>query len=329
MRIFFLTILLLISQLSFSQNIEEKIILQTDLEKAREQIMNLREDGALVVRLFLTKKKIELYRKYGEEKLANKLETKLALENSLIITGFADSTFSFCPVYFIDTKDYGRVINGEKSGYFLNKNLEKDSTIIMNEDYFFFVERSPVYDQVNLDDSYKTSVTSSAPVVSDAFVIKDLNMNQLVKPFPFYKKIFFADNLKSNTGFYLPAKDNTKGGVWYITPPLSVLEKLAWKNKKNDYVDRMSVIKTERGLSEKQILSLSKNISTYFKNEYSLKKKELTLPFNIYKLNARLLNYYYSTILGVQRAEEKVIEKEKRIEEKAKKKPLESSASNN
>tara|TARA_B110000037_G_C17125828_1_gene508046 strand:+ start:912 stop:1850 length:939 start_codon:yes stop_codon:yes gene_type:complete len=310
MRILFVSILLLLVNVnSFSQENEKELSLNTDAEKAKIQIVKLRNEGALVVRLFLTKKKIELYRKYGNEKLANQLKAKLMLENSLIATAFADSTFSFCPVYLIDTKDYGRVINGEKSGYFLNSNLEVDSSITMKEKYFFFVERGPVYDQVTADNSFTRSETTSAPVLSDAFVIKDLDMNQLAHPFPFFKKIFFSNNLKANIGFYLPTKNDNKGGVWYFTPPISISEKLALKNKKDEYLTSIKLIEKKTKLTEIALNRLSKNITFYYKSEYGLKKTELTLPFNIYRLNVLLYNFYYPTIARIQRGKENALKK--------------------
>lgn len=316
MRILFATILLLLSFNSFAQNKEKELVFESDAKKAKSQIIQLGNEGALVVRLFLTKKNIELYRKYGKEKLANQLKAKLTLENSLIATAFLDSTFSFCPVYLIDTKDYGRVINGEKSGYFLNSKLEVDTNIVMKEAFFFFVERGPVYEQVNSNDSYKRSETTSSPILSDAFVIKDANMNQLVKPFPFFKKIYFADNLKRNTGFYIPTRNNSKGGVWYFTPPISIVEKLALKEKKDEYISSMVVIEKKTGMTENEISRISKNITAYFRNEFGYKKTELTLPFNIYKLNVNLLNYYYGALAGIERSEERALEKQSRKESK-------------
>lgn len=320
MKILVVTLLLLLTQNVFSQEKEKELVLKTDAKKAREQIIQLRNDGALVVRLFLTKKKIELYRQYGNEKLANQLKEKLDFENSLLVTAFSDSTFSFCPVYFIETNDYGRVINGEESGYFLNKNLEVDSSIVMKEDYVLFLERGPVYDQVSVDDSYTTSETSSTPVLFDALVIKDINMVQLVKPFPFFKKIYFADNVTSNTGFYVPTRNNSKGGTWFFTPPVSITEKLALKDKKEEYLNRIAVIEEKTGFTEKQLTSISKNITTYYKNEYGLKKTEVTLPFNIYRLNVKLLNFYYAAIESNEKLDEKAIEKLNKEEEKLKNK---------
>jgi len=252
----------------------------SDVKKARKQIVALKENGALVIRLHLSKKKINLYRKAGKTKLADKLQEELDNNNYFIALAFQDSTFTFCPVYVIDTKDYGRIINGEKSGFFLNENMEVDSSIVMEEDYFLFVERGDVYEQVG-DGNFKNSVTSSSIVITDAFVIKDENMNQLIKPFPFFRRITAYSNLGSNLGFYSISLKK-----WVFN--YNFIEKTDERYERNKAI----ISKRLRNMSKEEIHKDSKNISAYYKNIYKIEKKDLNIPYSIYKFNVKLMTYY-------------------------------------
>jgi len=238
----------------------------SDIQKARTQIIKLKEEGALVVRIHLSKKNIALYRNAGKTKLADKLQEKLDRDNFFTTLAFLDTTFSFCPVYVIDAKNYSRVLNGEKSGYFLNKDLNVDSSIVMKEKYFFFIDRGNIYDQVSKN--YKTSETSSTPVLQDVFVIKDSNLEQLVKPFPYYRRILGYTKLHTNLGYFSVSENR-------------------WISK----ID-VSKIRKRTNMSKEEIIKDSKNITEYYKRLYGLKNNELVLPYNIYQLNVKLINYY-------------------------------------
>lgn len=181
MRLIIAILFLSFGTASFAQS----KVFKSDRRKAFAQIEALKDGGALVLRLTLHKKNADLYRKAGNTKLADRLEKDLRKKNLLLATTFLDKSFSFCPVYIIESKNYGRVINGEKSGYFLDKNLKIDSSITLNHDNIFFVEIGNVYEVVRKDDSFLKSELTSTPIVQNALVIKDKNSNQLMKPFPF------------------------------------------------------------------------------------------------------------------------------------------------
>lgn len=181
MRSLVVILLVVMSLNTLAQSKEFK----SDRKKAFAQIESLRDGGALVLRLSLHKKNADLYRKAGNIKLADKLEKDLRLQNQLLATTFLDESFNFCDVYIIETKDYGRVINGEESGYFLDRDLNIDSSIVLTHKNILFIEVGNVYEVVRRDDSFLKSEVSSTPIVQNALVIKDRNMEQLMKPFPF------------------------------------------------------------------------------------------------------------------------------------------------
>lgn len=159
-------------------------IYESDRQAAFAQIMGLKDSGAIVLRLILHKKNADLYRQAGNTKLADKLEKDLRLSNKTLALSFLDESFNFCPVYVIESADYGRVLNGQESGYFLDKNLNIDSSIVMKEKYFLFIDIGSVYEVVRKDDSFLKSEVTSTPVIQNALVFKDKNLQQLFKPFP-------------------------------------------------------------------------------------------------------------------------------------------------
>ena len=279
-KILIISLFLLMNFISFSQKDES-----SDVLKARQHIVNLKENGALIVRVLLSKKKIGLYRKAGQTKLADKLQKKLDDTNHYISLAFLDSTFSFCPVYIIDAKDYGRVLNGEKSGFFLNKDLKVDSSIVMKEDYFLFIDRGDVYESVG--ENFKNSETTGTPVIQDAFIIKDKDLKQLAKPFPFYKRIMAYSSLLSNIGFY-----SKKYEKWVFTEPYYLSLYYTNKNKKefDEAKEKLNIFKSK--FDKFEFKKDKKNIVEYYKSKYQLQKTFLILPYNIYKFNVQLTNYY-------------------------------------
>ena len=166
--------------------VDTSLIANSDREKAFLELLDLRNDGALVFRVILNKKSADLYRKAGKIKIADRIEKKQNRRNRLLAKAFLDSTFNYCPVYIIESKDYGKAINGVKSGYFLNSDLKLDTSITLNEKNIFFLDIGNVYETVREVNDFKNSEVTSTPIVQDALVIKDKNLNQLMKPFPFY-----------------------------------------------------------------------------------------------------------------------------------------------
>ena len=201
MKTLFSVIFLVISLISFSQ---ENEMYKSDRKKAFAQIKELK-DGVLVLRLTLHKKNAELYRAAGNVKLADKLEKDLREQNRLLALTFLDKSFNFCPVYIIEASNYGRVINGDASGFFLDRNLNVDSSITLTNKNIYFIEIGSVYEVVRKDDSFLKSEVSSTPVIQNALVIKDKNMEQLMKPFPFNLPLYgifldFSNFLVYNKG---------------------------------------------------------------------------------------------------------------------------------
>ncbi len=173
---------------------------KNDREKTFRQILDLKENGAIVFRAILTKKNVELYRAAGKNKVADRIEKKLNKRNRIIATALLDKTFDFCPTYVIESKDYYRVLNGEQSGYFLNENLKIDSTIIFNKKSVYFLEVSDVYETLRTSNIDNSTTNSSSPISQHALVVKDRNLKQLNRPFPYFISLTKTDIVTVVTG---------------------------------------------------------------------------------------------------------------------------------
>lgn len=185
-----LILFIFISNCVFSQS-DTRVFdtFSNDREKAQTQIVLLKS-GALIVRLKTQDRKIEAYKNAGNTKLVNKLEKELNIFNSNLIESF-NKYYNFSKVYFIFPLDYNELLAGKNSGYFLNNKMHKDASIEINfEDDFFVCEYGVVYDEDIIDqNNAKTKVVTSTPRQQDALVIKDLDLVQLLSPFPAYVSI--------------------------------------------------------------------------------------------------------------------------------------------
>lgn len=173
----------------FSEEISPLTAVQhNDKDLARYYIASLHQGGALIVLLNLDKRKIDLYRNAGQTNIADELERKLLQENRSIALAFLEENiYNFSAVYVTDAKNRSLILNGETKNMFLDRNLELDSMIVLNESFYLFARSGQVYETqiVDQNNPQRKQVTST-PVVQDAMVIYDRDNIQLMDPFPFY-----------------------------------------------------------------------------------------------------------------------------------------------
>lgn len=155
------------------------------------------KNGALLVRLKTKEKSIEAYYKSGAFSLAKKIEAEQAAENRLIMSMFKEH-FTFCPVYFFYTHHTKQVQAGVKQGIFLNNDLQPDPTIVLPADTFYIAEIDALLETLpdeepDEPDSQPADKQSqhAHTTLQRVLVIKDQNLIQLRRPFPFYVRLTF------------------------------------------------------------------------------------------------------------------------------------------
>lgn len=155
------------------------------------QIIFALHNGALLVRLHSKAMAVAAFEKAGRHDMAVYIAREQDDENKAIMHAF-QSHFSFCKVYFFPSDSSGNVLQGKRSGYFLNEKLQVDPSITVKENFFITGEHGdPDFPSHDVD-----STQSSAPdagLISDALVLMDDHFRQLPKPFPYYVRPGMAD----------------------------------------------------------------------------------------------------------------------------------------
>lgn len=171
---------------------------------SKEQIINLKEKGALVVRLRNENKKIEALKKRGNIQWAENVATEAAKNNKATMVAF-EKEFDFCPVYFIYEQNSVAIREKEvKKGIFLNNRLEVDESIVCGEEYILTAEFGVTEPDTAsfYDHSYTYQLNDSSEVRETRYkeyntnvtglVIKSDHFIQLHRPFPYYVREYTA-----------------------------------------------------------------------------------------------------------------------------------------
>lgn len=160
--------------------------LPSDKDLAKKYITELREGGALVIRLKARNKAISAYISSGNAAIAERMKDEDEKLNKKIVEAFK-TEFRFCPVYFTFAHNSKLLLEGNAS-QLLNENLMPDSGIQFNYSNFLFVDygASMLNESTN---SYNYTVgkttEGNTPGNSQAYTIIDKDFRQLHSPFPY------------------------------------------------------------------------------------------------------------------------------------------------
>jgi len=190
--------MLLFSTLLFAQNKEEKTE-QKPKERAKEQIIQLKKEGVLLVRLSDRKKIFADLRNRGYHAYVDKAEKELQEEHKEIMSAFAKE-YNFCPVYFFYSSQSSFLLKKQwdSIAFFdsLGAKVAQDSLIgkYMLVAEFGVVEAdtaigrevvySPYSDHRDKDLNVKKHFKKSN-IEINALVVKSDELVQLEQPFPF------------------------------------------------------------------------------------------------------------------------------------------------
>lgn len=152
--------------------------------------INQLKDGALVVRLKTNQTLIDELTKKGDTKTALEKQKEQYAINKNTIHAFKDY-FNFCKVYFVSSNFSDSLLNGARTGFFLDSNLNIDPSIKMNENFYLIAERDYGYNSsigFVPEDSARKVVETGNPVREMAIVLKNKYGHQLKGPFPYLVK---------------------------------------------------------------------------------------------------------------------------------------------
>ncbi len=165
---------------------------------AEKQIVELHDNGALLVRLKTKNNQILALQNAGKNELAERVENHQKEKNLKIVKAFKDE-FDFCPVYFFYS-DFSKSIKSKNFSEveFLNHDLQFDSIIKINNEFFLtaevgFIEsdttkRFSNYYYTKEDEQLvqKPTYHTGTSMGFEALLIKNDKFIQLRRPFPFY-----------------------------------------------------------------------------------------------------------------------------------------------
>lgn len=176
------------------------------------QINQLKE-GAIVVRLKTNKKLIDALKAQGNNELALEKEKEQYALNVNTYHAYRDY-LKFTKVYFMNSQYTDSLLNGQRSGFFLDSTLQPDPSIILNEKFYLIAERDYGYNSsigFVKEDSAKKVIETGNPVREMAVMLKNKYGHQLKGPFPYcIKEKNFSGGL-----YIMPISVNTNsaGGV--------------------------------------------------------------------------------------------------------------------
>ncbi len=164
------------------------------------QIQNLKF-GALVVRLQTNQRKIDAYRKIGQEKQAREVIAQTQFYNKLMIKAY-EKKFDFCKVYFMYANYSDSLLKGIRKGIFIDSTLSVNPSIEMTEKFYMLAEKDHVYNSsigFIKEDTAKYVTESGNTSIEAAMVLKNKYGHQLKSPFPFYIKRSY----RKSSSFYI------------------------------------------------------------------------------------------------------------------------------
>ncbi len=162
--------------------------LRFDIAKA--QIISLKKDGALLVRLKTNANAINRLKASGNNDLATQIERETDIKNKIIILSYLQE-FKFCPVYFFSSDYSDSVKHKNISGIFLDTNLVINPNIVCTASFYIIADNRSAICNSSLgvvpESLANSSIERGAPERDVAIVIKNRYFIQLHKPFPYFQ----------------------------------------------------------------------------------------------------------------------------------------------
>lgn len=203
---------------SLENNLLNPVLSYEDFKKQEAiKYINILKNGALLVRIKSQSKNIEKYRKANLTKVVNRIEKDRDKNTKKLMASF-EKYFDFCPVYFFYDTDSYLLDEEQKTGFFINNNLERDASIILDKtDYLIFdygipsQEKIPKqYEEFRLEQRdttdgkiyEKLQVYSGSSSGANTYIVKNTAYEQLRFPFPYITENKIKRGLPREIGFF-------------------------------------------------------------------------------------------------------------------------------
>lgn len=157
---------------------------------AKAQIVSLKNDGALLVRLKTNTNAINHLKTAGNIDLATQVERETHLNNKAIIRAY-QKEFKFCPVYFFNSDCSDSVKHKSLTGIFVDSNLVVNSSIACNASFYLVAEQGNICESslgLVSEAAADKAVERGTPRKAVFMIIKNRYFIQLHKPFPYFQQ---------------------------------------------------------------------------------------------------------------------------------------------
>jgi hypothetical protein len=153
----------------------------------REAVKHIKalKNGVLLIRLHTADIAIKSLQKAGNETMAADLQRQQDVQNKQLAAAFQEH-FTFCPVYFFYSTDSEKVKQGELKGVLMGKDLRPDSSIAVTPENIYVSEITQL--EQFRSQAEQAHANNNPEVSFRALVIRNNELHQLAKPFPYFIK---------------------------------------------------------------------------------------------------------------------------------------------
>lgn len=170
--------------------------------RASETLRGLK-NGCIVFRLKTNDKSVKAYRDAGRNDVADRIVAERKKQNQKIVQAFRQN-FTFCKVNFIYAAETQNFLSGSNP-FFLNNDLQPDSTIQSCGSNFIFCEYGSVNAYSKFGNTSPTGLyyskpekfmdtvataSTTSPTTTDALFLSDKNLTPFQRPFPFVEDVY-------------------------------------------------------------------------------------------------------------------------------------------
>lgn len=270
---------------------------------ARWQINSL-ADGVLLVRLKTNQSAIDQLRAAGNDKYADKIETRQTELNEGLIKAFREQ-FDFCDVYFF-TSNYSDLVRAHKldSIPFVAKHVVNPDSQIDASTSFLVAEFGTLQaDTTSMKDRFQTEDSNTGNTVTystnsnlgvPALIFKSDQIVQLNEPFPYYVRTYKSiDFLVDKPLSRVIEKANERLHVFYGRPTVDARQKNEFKVARRQDYQNSDLNKYRLALNGGYTVRLADEIRTQGSNDSYEKSLKNGYGFGMD------LDYFFTRHIGV------------------------------
>ena len=144
------------------------------------------KNGAIFIRLKTKQKTIDAYINAGLNSKAKEVEEQILEENKRIYNDFK-ANFDFCDIYFFYSSETHQVKENNWKGIFLNADLQRDSSIIVNTNYFLIADIGQAQ-STDFISNQQHEISTNSGMLRRVIVLSNKDFKQMEAPFPYYQK---------------------------------------------------------------------------------------------------------------------------------------------